>query len=320
MDATPHLWKIQGGIQSAAPESDCCPNCLVTSNYLLKGNMSAWKYGYKLNPKHLYGNLAPTATTLIGYNWIVFFLPRQARPDKQQLQAKNSYRTYNHVHMSIAICIYMHSSENIQRLRSRFLNSNLNRCLGSHLAQKWPSTINSLSIPNEANASLWFVYALVQNEKFYHCPVQSLNENFLLLSGSWCFSCLARANKQISLCPWLKRFHYCRIATAIISLRGFKLDIPHPGFQRKVPFKVTSCQFRAIGCQHKVQNYGWHLKIKLIISVSLSHPSTSWCSSDCSNFSNTALQIASPSKRAPATQNPSLSRKASAPQIASRSY
>ena len=36
----------------------------------------------------------------------------------------------------------MHSSENIQRLRSRCLRSNLNRCLGFHLAQKRPGTIN----------------------------------------------------------------------------------------------------------------------------------------------------------------------------------
>ena len=38
--------------------------------------------------------------------------------------------------------IAMHSSENIQRLRSRCLRSNLNSCLGFHLAQKRPGTIN----------------------------------------------------------------------------------------------------------------------------------------------------------------------------------
>ena len=52
-------------------------------------------------------------------------------------------------------------------------------------------------------ASHWFVYALVQHETFCHCPVlHNLNDNRLVLSRSWCFSCLAWAEKQICLCPW----------------------------------------------------------------------------------------------------------------------
>ena len=31
---TPHLWMTEGRIQCSAPESDCCPNCLVKRNYL----------------------------------------------------------------------------------------------------------------------------------------------------------------------------------------------------------------------------------------------------------------------------------------------
>ena len=55
----------------------------------------------------------------------------------------------------------------------------------------------------DPKASHWFVHALVQHETFCHCPVlQNLNENRLVLSGSWCFSCLAWAEKQICLCPW----------------------------------------------------------------------------------------------------------------------
>ena len=64
-------------------------------------------------------------------------LPGDAWPDKQQLQAKNTYYillSFSHVHCSL------HSSENIQRL-SRCLSTNLYKCLGFHLAQKRPSII-----------------------------------------------------------------------------------------------------------------------------------------------------------------------------------
>ena len=79
---TPHLWMTEGGIwvtecgiQCSAPESDCCSNCLVTSNYLLKGNMFRLDIPHPHEsdttwiPKHLQyiaSNLTPTATTLIG--------------------------------------------------------------------------------------------------------------------------------------------------------------------------------------------------------------------------------------------------------------
>ena len=110
----------------------------------------------------------------------------------------------------------MHSSENIQRLRSRCLRkaetpvditsktrSNINRSLGFSWHNSIPLLCTLESTKWGPKASHWFVYALVQHETFCHCPVlQNLNENRLVLSGSWCFSCLAWAEKQICLCPW----------------------------------------------------------------------------------------------------------------------
>ena len=221
----------------------CHKQLFVERKYVQVGFSSpAWEW-YNLNPKTstVYSQQPDPYSN--NFDWTAYSCQVRHDHDKQQLQAKNHH---NHFHMSIAICI-------LPRISSAFAAGALRKAetpvdITSRVSA-FPGTTLSLFLharnpPNEApKASHWFVYALVQHETFCHCPVlQNLNENRLVLSGSWCFSCLAWAEKQICLCPWpsqapclfsawtccfatawnrlLSLRVYCLIATAIISLRS----------------------------------------------------------------------------------------------------
>ena len=193
-------------------------------------------------------------------------LPGEAWPDKQQLQAKN---THNHFHMSIAICI-------LPRISSAFAAGVLEVISTCCSAFTWHNSIPLLctleSTKWDPKASHWFVHALVQHETFCHCPVlQNLNENRLVLSGSWCFSCLAWAEKQICLCPWpsmaqtkapcLFSAWTCCFATAWNRLLSLRVLSPCHHLIKKSQV-AYSCQVR-----HDPTNSNFKLKTPTIIFI-----------------------------------------------------